>query len=166
MRKPIFMLPLALIALSGCGRSGGGGAGASNSGASTSAISSYMSKEYSTEQQTFGANLQALENIEASKDIECTEHELTAVTNLKKIQVQTFLNAVIAFIRVEKSKSQIDKAAIAKLFAPYQTKDLEWLASTNMIPACEFTSEMVSATGYATGIESHYATAISQLNAM
>jgi hypothetical protein len=166
MRKLIFMLPLVLIALTGCGRDGGGGAVASNSGAFTSAISSYMSKEYSTEQMTFSANLQALENLEASKDIECTEHELTAVTNLKREQVQTFLNTVIAFIRVENSKNQIDKAAIAPLFSSYQTKDLEWLASTNLIPACEFTSEMVSATGYATGIESHYATAISQLNAM
>ena len=166
MHKLIFMLPLAVIALSGCGRGGGVSAGASNSGASTSAISSYMSKEYSTEQMTFRANLQALENIEASKDIECTEHELTAVTNLKKEQVQTFLNAVIAFIQAEKSNSQIDKAAIAPLFASYQTTDAGWLASTNLIPACEYTPEMVSASGYAKAIESSYASAIGQLNAM
>jgi hypothetical protein len=166
MRKLIFMLPLALIALSGCGRGGGGGAVASNSGASTSAISSYMSKEYSTEQISFRANLQALENIEASKDIECTEHELTAVVNLKKTQVQTFLNAVIAFIQAEKSNNQIDKAAIAPLFAGYQTKDVGWLASTDLIPACEYTPEMVSASGYAKAIDSSYASANSQLNAM
>ena len=107
MHKLIFMLPLAVIALSGCGRGGGVSAGASNSGASTSAISSYMSKEYSTEQMTFRANLQALENIEASKDIECTEHELTAVTNLKKEQVQTFLNGQSSHL--SKLKNQIVK---------------------------------------------------------
>jgi hypothetical protein len=166
MRKLIFMLPIAVIALSGCGRGGGGGGVAGDSHVYTAAISSYMSKEYSTEQASFRANLQALENIEASKDIECTEHELTAVTNLKKTQVQNFLNSVIAFIRIEKSKSQIDEAAIAPLFSGYETKDLGWLASTNLIPACEFTSDMVTASGYATGIESSYATAISQLNAI
>jgi hypothetical protein len=165
VRKYILMLVLTPIALSGCGRGGGGDGGASSSPASTSAISSYMSKEYSTEKITFRANLQALENIEASKDIECTEHELAAVANLKKTQVQTFLNAVIAFIRVEKSNNQIDKAAIAPLFTTYKTKDAGWLASSDLIPACEFTSEMISATGYVTAIESYYATAISQLNA-
>ena len=168
MRKHIFMLPLAVIALSACGQggSGNGGGVAGDTHASTAAISAYMSKEYSTEQETFRANLQALENDEASKDIECTEHELVAVVNLKKTQVQTFVNAVIEFIRAEKSKNQIDKASIAPLFTDYRTKDLGWLASTNLIPACEFTSQMVSATGYATGIESAYATAIGQLNAM
>ena len=166
MRRFNLIIPLALIALSACGRSGSGGGVAGDTHASTAAISAYMSKEYASEQETFRANLQALENIEASKDIECTEHELTAVTNLKKTQVQTFLNAVIAFIQVEKSKNQIDKATVAPLFADYKTKDLGWLASTNLIPACEFTPEMVTASGYATGIESSYATAISQLNAM
>lgn len=166
MRKAIFMLPLAVIAISGCGRGGGGGAVAGDSGASTAAISTYMSKEYSTEQETFRANLQALENIEASKDIECTEHELTVVTKLKKEQVQTFLNVVIAFIQAEKSTRQIDKAAIAPLFASYQTTDAGWLASTNLIPACEYTPEMVSASGYAKAIDSSYASAIGQLNAM
>ena len=166
MRKLVLILPVVLIALSACGRSGGGGSIASDSHASTSAISSYLSKEYSTEQMTFGANLQALENDEASKDIECTEHELTAVTNLKKSQVQIFLNAVITFIQTEKSNSQIDKAAIAPLFADYKSKDAGWLASTNLIPACEYTPEMVSANGYAAAIKSYYTTAIGQLNAM
>ena len=166
MRKFILILPVVLIALSACGRSEGGSGVAGDSHAATSAISSYLSKEYSTEQVSFRANLQALENDEASKDIECTEHELTAVANLKKTQVQTFLNAAIAFIQAEKSNNQIDKASIAPLFADYQTKDVGWLASSELIPTCEFTSEMVSATGYAAAIESYYATAISQLNAM
>ena len=166
MRNLIFMLPLAVIALSACGRGGNEGGVAGDTHASTAAISAYTNKEYSTEQETFRANLQALENDEASKDIECTNHELVAVVNLKKSQVQTFLNAVIEFIRVEKSRNQIDKAAIVPLFSDYKTKDLGWLASTNLIPACEFTPEMVSATGYAAGIESHYTTAISQLDAM
>jgi hypothetical protein len=166
MLKLFFMLPLAVIALSACGHGGGGSGVAGDTHASTAAISAYMGKEYSTEQETFRANLQALENTEAAKDIECTEHELTAVTNLKKTQVETFLNAVIAFIQIENSKNQIDKSAIAPLIADYKTKDLGWLASTNLIPACEFTSDMVSASGYATGIESSYAKAINQLESI
>ena len=166
MRKFILIISLALIALSACGRGGSGGRVAGDTHASISAISAYMNKEYATEQMTFRANLQALENIEASKDIECTNHELVAVADLKKKQVQTYLNAVIAFIRTEKSNNQIDKAAIAPLFAAYQTKDLDWLPSSNLIPACEFTPEMISATEYATGIKSYYASALSQLDSM
>lgn len=166
MRKFILMLLLALIALSGCGRDGGGGGGAGNSRVSTSVISSYMSKEYSSEQISFRANLQALENDEASKDLECSQHNLAAVAKLKESQVQSFLNAVIAFIQAEKSNNQIDKAAISPLFATYQTQDAGWIASSSLTPACGFTAEMISATGYAVAIQSYYATALGQINAM
>ena len=164
MRKAILTLLPALIALSGCGH--GGGSGTSNSRETAAAISAYMSKEYSREQTSFRANLQALENNEAANDQECTQHHLAVVANLKKAQVQTFLNAVIAFIQAENSKNQIDKAAVAPLFATYQTEDAGWIASASMTPACGFTAEMISATGYPVAIASYYATTLGQVNAM
>lgn len=156
----------ALLFVHGCG----GGGGASTPLASTTAISSYMSTGYSSDKTTLAADLQAVVATEVSQGYgNCSANELYAVASLKEAHVQTFLNAGIAFIQLEKTNNQIDKTAIASLFNTYQSEDVAWIISSSTSTAvgnCTFTAAEISANGYITAINSNYTIAIDQLNAM
>lgn len=155
---------------SGCGGGGSGNSTTSNTPlSSTTTISSYMSSAYSSDQITLATDLQALVRSLASQGYLCSGNEIIAVANLKETHVQTFLNAVIANIQLVKTNNPIDKTAIAALFNTYQSEDVAWLTSSSTASAmgnCGFTGAMISATGYVTTINSYYANAIIQLNAM
>jgi hypothetical protein len=159
---------VAGILLTACG--GGGGGGASKPLASTTAISSYMSTEYSSDQITLATDLQAVVNKEVSLGAgNCSANELVAVASLKETHVQTFLITIIAFIQLEKANNQIDKSANSALFNTYLSDDLAWITSSSTDSAvgnCSFTAAEISANGYVTAINSYYANAITQLNAM
>jgi hypothetical protein len=158
---------VSVILMTACGGGGGDSGNGNTPLASTTTISSNMSSEYSIDQIT-SAEVIALVQSLAAQGFGCSSTELVDVANLKETHVQTFLNAVIANIQFVKSNSSIDKTAITGLFATYQAEDVAWISSSSLASTlnCGYSAAAISATGYVTTINSYYANAIAQLNAM
>jgi len=132
---------------------------------STAAISAFMSVTYASDKIALAADVQALEQTLASQGLLCSNDEIVALANLKEMHVQTFLNKVIADIEIEKTKNPLDKTALAVLIDSYQSQDLAWISSPNL-GSCGFSAAQISATGYATAINSYYVHWFSQLVAI
>jgi len=124
-----------------------------------------MSSLYAIDQVTLASDVQTTESFLASQGLSCSGAEIIDVANLKETHVLAFLNAVLADIKTVAAGGSIDKTAIAAVIASYQAQDLAWLA-TQSICGTLLTPLEVTTTGYASTINSYYANAISQLNAL
>lgn len=153
-----------ILALHSCG---GGGGGASDPLPSTATITTYMSAAFASDQLTLASDVQTVSRRLLSQGYQCSSNMIIAVTDVKLIHVQAFLNAVIANVQLVKTNNPIDKTAITALFATYQSQDVAWITSSaSTLGNCGYTPSMISATGYATAVNTWYALAIAQLNSI